>query len=47
MGKNKRPNDNPDPNDNNKRPPLFIHLINCMCFFVLCNFPRKLIPTKL
>ena len=27
MGKNKRPNDNPPP-DNNKRPPLFIHLIN-------------------
>jgi hypothetical protein len=27
MGKNKRPNDNPSP-DNNKRPPLFIHLIN-------------------
>jgi hypothetical protein len=27
MGKNKRPNDDPNPNDNNKRP-LFIHLIN-------------------
>jgi SpoVK/Ycf46/Vps4 family AAA+-type ATPase len=27
MPKNKRPN-NDDPNDNNKRPPLFIHLIN-------------------
>jgi hypothetical protein len=27
MGKNKRPNDNLPP-DNNKRPPLFIHLIN-------------------
>jgi len=26
--KNKRPNDNPEPSDNNKRPPLFIHLIN-------------------
>jgi hypothetical protein len=28
MGKNKRPNDDSNPNDNNKRPPLFIHLIN-------------------
>jgi SpoVK/Ycf46/Vps4 family AAA+-type ATPase len=27
MGK-KRPNDDSNPNDNNKRPPLFIHLIN-------------------
>jgi hypothetical protein len=25
----------------------FIHLINCICCFVLCNFPRKFIPTKL
>ena len=29
MGKNnKRPNDDSNPNENNKRPPLFIHLIN-------------------